>query len=342
MTNTPSPIWKDKIITLNRQVATASKRFELDLETGGAMVSIYAGKAYTRPGGTYPEVRVNDIYATYMKRGLSFLGMEDIAYIECSLLYLPVNPQSPTIEAFALRDDWSYDPDYSPASQGMNFPICDILIPGQRVPCSVYEAGNVEWAIWEVQPTGDFNLDFNSDFFVNGIEADTEFTAADDLQTVWFDLRDYPTATRLETYDTAEIGHNYRVGGGCKQYALYYVNAYGGWDTLAVLGTTKVRDTLKHYTTERVYDNTQTHNRGKVNYVNEVTRTFTFNTHPLNEDQASRMHHLLNSPHVYLHDVLTDHVYPIVLTGNTTEHSKGPGLHSYTIEAELAQTRIRR
>jgi hypothetical protein len=132
------------------------------------------------------------------------------------------------------------------------------------------------------------------------------------------------------------------VGGGCKQYALYYVNAYGGWDTLAVLGNTKVRDTLKRYTTEQVYDNTQTHNRGKVNYVNEVTRAFTFNTHPLNEDQASRMHHLLNSPHVYLHDVLTDHVYPIVLTGNTTEHSKGPGLHSYTIEAELAQTRIRR
>ena len=53
------------------------------------------------------------------------------------------------------------------------------------------------------------------------------------------------------------------------------------------------------------------------------------------------MHHLLNSPTVYLHDVVKGKVYPIVLTGSVTEH-KNNRLNQYAIEAELAQDRIRR
>ena len=328
------PIWKDIIYTLSEGVAGDT---DFNVQISG--VTIYAGYAYARPDSDgYPRVRVNDILADKFKRGLTFLGMEDTPAINYTLLY-DMGRSSYADTAFA---DWSYDPDHTPTGQGMNFPICDILLPGQWVPCT--PTGNeVEYQIFMRTPAGDFNLDFNSDFLVYD-DTETVFSRTPNfLVTEWLNLRDYPTAVKVTIWDEgSDKAFTYRVGGGCKQYALYYVNAYGGWDTLAVLGNTKVRDTLKRYTTEQVYDNTQTYNRGKVNYVNEVTRAFTFNTHPLNEDQASRMHHLLNSPHVYLHDVLTDHVYPIVLTGNTTEHSKGPGLHSYTIEAELAQTRIRR
>ena len=329
------PIWKDIIYTLSEGVAGDT---DFNVQISG--VTIYAGYAYARPDSDgYPRVRVNDILADKFKRGLTFLGMEDTPAINYTLLY-DMGRSSYADTAFA---DWSYDPDYNPDLMGMNFPICDILIPGQRVPCTgSYGPADTEWVIHMETPTGDFNMDFNSDFLIYGTEVDTDSIQIDAFHTAWLNLRGYPSATEVRVTDTNGNTRTYRVGGGCKQYALYYVNAYGGWDTLAVLGNTKVRDTLKRYTTEQVYDNTQTYNRGKVNYVNEVTRAFTFNTHPLNEDQASRMHHLLNSPHVYLHDVLTDHVYPIVLTGNTTEHSKGPGLHSYTIEAELAQTRIRR
>lgn len=328
------PIWKDIIYTLSEGVAGDT---DFNVQISG--VTIYSGYAYARPDSDgYPRVRVNDILADKFKRGLTFLGMEDTPAINYTLLY-DMGRSSYADTAFA---DWSYDPDHTPTGQGMNFPICDILLPGQWVPCT--PTGNeVEYDIVMRTPAGDFNLDFNSDFLVYA-DTDTVFSRTPSfLVTEWLNLRDYPTAVKVTIWDEGSDKYlTYRVGGGCKQYALYYVNAYGGWDTLAVLGNTKVRDTLKHYTTEQVYSNRQTHSRGKVNYVNEVTRAFTFNTHPLNEDQASRMHHLLNSPHVYLHDVLTDHVYPIVLTGNTTEHSKGPGLHSYTIEAELAQTRIRR
>ena len=333
------PIWKDIIYTLSEGVAGDT---DFNVQISGN--TIYAGYAYARPDSDgYPRVRVNDILADKFKRGLTFLGMEDTPAIDYTLLY-DMGRSSYADTAFA---DWSYDPDHTPTVQGMNFPICDILLPGQWVPGTGTDPGNegeVAFEITQRDAGGDFNLDFNSDFLVYG---DSDWLYDRDqvpfLTTEWLNLRDYPTAVKVEVYDSgSEKTTVYRVGGGCKQYALYYVNAYGGWDTLAVLGNTKVRDTLKHYTTEQVYSNRQTHNRGKVNYVNEVTRAFTFNTHPLNEDQASRMHHLLNSPHVYLHDVLTNHVYPIVLTGNTTEHSKGPGLHSYTIEAELAQTRIRR
>lgn len=331
------PIWKDFIYPLNVESGVTSKLFSITVSQS----TVYQGIAHIKPGETTPLVKVNDVLAGMMPRGLTFLGMTDTPVINFAVLY-PYNGL-PVSYANTMYADWSYDPDHTPTTQGMNFPICDILLPGQWVP-GTCTGNEVEYEVLQRGTDGDFNLDFNSDFLVY---SDTHLVDDRDnvpfLKTEWLNLRDYPTAVKVTIWDEgSDKCLTYRVGGGCKQYALYYVNAYGGWDTLAVLGNTKVRDTLKHYTTEQVYSNRQTHNRGKVNYVNEVTRAFTFNTHPLNEDQASRMHHLLNSPHVYLHDVLTDHVYPIVLTGNTTEHSKGPGLHSYTIEAELAQTRIRR
>ena len=66
----------------------------------------------------------------------------------------------------------------------------------------------------------------------------------------------------------------------------------------------------------------------------------------MSDDEASRMHHLLNSPNVYLLDMETDEMMPVVLTNTTTEYKtyKGNGgkLVNYTIEATLAQERIRR
>ena len=153
------------------------------------------------------------------------------------------------------------------------------------------------------------------------------------FQTAWLDLGDYPTASAVVAGP-----NSYKVV--CGQYALYYVNAYGGWDTMAILGKVKREDGVTHHTTDQLYKNTKTSNRGRVNYVNELTTKFTFYTHYLTNEQSARMHHLLNSPTVYLHDVAKGHVWPIVLTSNSNERKQN-GLQQYAIEAELAQNRIR-
>ena len=139
-----------------------------------------------------------------------------------------------------------------------------------------------------------------------------------------------------------ELGRTYRVGGGvCNKHALYYVNAYGAWDTLVIQGKTDIFDGLTRYTTERVYDNSTPEARGEVNYATEIVRSYRFHTSPLPLAQSLGMHHLLNSPHVLVHDTVTGIVRPLVLTGNNTEH-KQRGLNQYTIEARLARNRVRR
>lgn len=331
-----APIWKDFYVTLDHDGAVSSADYAIE---DGAGHVLYTGRAYTRPGDTYPVIRVNDIMADYLRRGITFVGDTDTAMVTFEVVVGEDNYGENILTA-----DWSYDPDFDADNLGLNFPICDILLPGQLVPCTLGTSGEGTASfVLYLAGGGDFNADFNSDFLIEGDDTETGSITAEAFGTAWLDLTEYATATRLE-YTDDETGkvHTYRIGGGCNQFALYYVNAYGGWDTLAVLGATKVRDELTRHTLRRDYDNTQTHNRGTVNYANEYTRAFSFHTHPLTAEQGARMHHLLNSPHVYLHDTQTGHIWPIVLTGNTTEHKTGHGLHEYTIEAELAQERERR
>lgn len=324
------PIWKDLDITLGSAVSNGLTFQVYDSE----LYTIYTGKAYPRPNASFIITRINDVVAPLLTRGLTFLGETD-SPVRIISVYVNGSAVSVTQEIWA---DWSYDGAFSPENDGLNFPICDILLPGQYVP---HTAVADDYYLFTLQvvgaSAGSYNADFNEDFAITGdVEEEVEVANDGRFQTAWLDLSDYPTATQVEVG-----GHTYRVGGGCGQFALYYVNAYGGWDTLAVLGKTKTTDAVAHHTTEKVYNNGQTYHRGKVNYVNELTRRFTFYTHWLTEEQSARMHHLLNSPTVYLHDVVKGKVYPIVLTGSVTEH-KNNRLNQYAIEAELAQDRIRR
>lgn len=56
----------------------------------------------------------------------------------------------------------------------------------------------------------------------------------------------------------------FTYGDGKKDYVLYYVNAYGGWDSLLVGGNVMKRDEFTSHT----YRNK---NRGKVKYLNEIS-----------------------------------------------------------------------
>jgi hypothetical protein len=72
----------------------------------------------------------------------------------------------------------------------------------------------------------------------------------------------------------------------------------------------------------------------------------TMHTSWLPDDESSRMHHLLNSTNVFLGDLVTGQMIPVILTNTTTEYKtyKGNGgrLVNYTINVTIAQERIRR
>lgn len=333
------PIWKDCYIDLGAP-ASAGAGVPFYIYAVAKSAIIFQGVSYPKPGETNAVARINDICADYIAR--YFLEQED-----------PEMPAKATFQVYATTsgsavlkgsaefyNDWSYDPQYNPATDGQNFPVVLTFGPRQYIPVTLFSGSLGTATIYMANgmtytctPTkmrgGDFNNDYNLDF----------------LRTMQYfgdsyiiPMGDYPGAVKV-VYN----GRTWLASKACPRYALYYANAYGGWDALPVEGKTTRADALTHHDVALVYDNRQTSARGKRTQVNEIRRTFEFWTGWLNAQQSERMHHLLNSPAVYMHDLESDLVYPVVLTHSTTEYKDTPGqLYAYKIEAELAQDRIRR
>ena len=333
------PIWKDYFVDLGAPASSgAGVPFYIYCTPKGS--NIFIGTAYPKPGESTAVVRINDICANYIYH--YFLEQSD-----------PSMPAKANFKVYAgavgsgtqkasvdFYNNWSYDPLYNPAADGMNFPVVLTFGARELLPVTVY-SGNpptarvyVENGLdYIVTPTkmrgDDFNNDYNLDFL-------REMQYFGDSYVV--PMSDFPGAVKV-----VMGGKTYLKSKYCPQYVLYYLNSYGGWDALPVEGRTAKSDTVTHYTTERVYDNRQTSARGKTNYLNDLKRTFEFHTGWLTAAQSARMHNLLNSPSVFVHDMESDLIWPLVLTNSATAYKEQHGiLHSYTIQAELAQERTRR
>lgn len=122
-----------------------------------------------------------------------------------------------------------------------------------------------------------------------------------------------------------------------KNYALYYVNAYGGWDSLAIRGNVTQTDNMQSQT----YKNKT---NGKVKYLNTITPTWQLYTDDMND--GSKMHHLLESTEVYLHNLETDEIVPVVITDSNcvykTYANQGNTRFNYTINVEASNYKIRK
>ena len=122
-----------------------------------------------------------------------------------------------------------------------------------------------------------------------------------------------------------------------KNYALYYLNNYGGWDSLAIRGNITQTDNIQSQT----YKNKT---NGKVKYLNQITPTWSLNTDSMND--GSKMYHLLESTQVYLHNLETDEIIPVVITDTScvykTYSNQGNTRFYYTINVEASNYKIRK
>lgn len=343
------PIWKDKIIDLG----FPSVQFRIyDWDNS---VSLYDGVAYARPGEETAKVRVNDICADFLENTLPTLQDGDVTGIAMKRFGVQVKFPGQAwqpLEDVTFFNDWSYDYDFDPAASGLSCPInghIDARQPilftaydqAQVTATLVYRDGSTDSLVIPITDRygtlviradlygggggligGDFNSDFNSDFLIGGGGGDG------DLDRVIIG------------------GKTYKVVTECAKYVLYYVNAFGGWDSLLIEGNTLEADSLKRFTREVVYDNRQIQNRGIHNYVNEVTKGFTFHSGWLLDDQGDRMHHLINSTFVYLYDIANGDMIPVTIPTTSCEYrtykNQGNRLVDYTIQVQVAQNRIRR
>jgi hypothetical protein len=158
------------------------------------------------------------------------------------------------------------------------------------------------------------------------------------------------TLTRVNIFPdagTVEIGSmTYQAITSCHTHALYYVNAYGGWDFLLLEGRTIETDSYTRHEHKQEYDNRDVANRGTKNYLNEVAKSYVLHTGWLFGDQASRVHHLLGSTEVYLFEIQSQRMIPVTITDNSCKYktfqNEGGKLVEYEINVKVAKQMIRR
>ena len=337
-----APIWKDYFVTLGMRTVIP---FRIRVQDQNGNI-IYNGKSHKKPGETNNSIRINDICADYLTNALPALSQA-----EFSALSFPLNF---VVETFLknwtiagqvqIMNDWSYDNSYNPATMGMSFPINGRIDSRQWLVYTAYNAstitatltftdGTTSQVIIPVEISADFSDDFNTDFARSAMAAGSG--------TAVFDLSAWDNVASVTIN-----GKTWEVVTDCREWVVYYVNAYGGWDSLLIEGNTIETDSLKRHTREMEYDNRSIQNRGTQNYVNEITKSYTLHTSWMSDAESLRMHHLLNSPEVYLFNINTGDMIPVVLNNTTTEFktykNNGGRMVNYTIDATLAQDRIRR
>lgn len=337
------PIWKDNFVNLG---SGDSILYRIALSDTGEV--IYSGKAFKRPGETDILVRINEICADYLENILPQLSQAQFTRLHLPLTFKvqkSSNGSSWTdVSSVQFLNDWSYDYDYDAATMGMSFPIngrIDSRMPivwtglnVSTIQATIYfNNGQYTRVFIPVEISNDFNADFNSDFS-KSVRSAGSGTAVF-LPNAWDDV------SRIVVGNST-----FEVVSDCARYALYYVNAYGGWDCFLVEGNFLEADSLKRYTREMVYDNRDVQNRGIDNYVNEITKGFTLMTGWMVGDQGQRMHHLINSPDVYLYDIAEEEMIPVTIPMTTCEYktfkNQGNRLANYTLQVEVAKNMVRR
>ena len=317
------PIWKDKIIT----IPVESVLFRIyDWDNS---VTLYQGVAHAKPGESSCKIRVNDICADYLVNELPTLTDRAFTLLPVKRFGIQTKDENTSWSPFqdvTFYNNWSYD--YGQVSNILSAPInghVDLRMP---ILFSALELTQLQ-AVYRV-PGGNYNRIIT-----------LPSTPASGTGT--FKANAVSTFTKSITINNTL---RYDVVGACFKYALYYVNAYGGWDQFLLEGNDLEADELTRYIREVEYDNNLLINRGKDNYVNEVTKTLSLHSGVLTGDQGSRMHHLLNSPLVYLMDIPTGDMIPVIIKDNTCEYktikNQGGRMVEYTILVELAQNHIRR
>ncbi len=337
------PIWKDYFVTLG---TSDSIYFRIRLTDTSAV--IYSGKAYKRPGQSNIQVRINDICADYLENVLPTLSQAEFSALSLPLSFQVQSSSNgsswTTKDTIQFLDDWSYDYGYNASTMGMSFPIngridgrMPIVWTGvnvSQVTATIYFTdGSSSQVIIAVEISNDFNADFNADFARSTRSAGSGTAVF--LPSAWSDV------------DRIVVGQStFKVVTDCARYALYYINAFGGWDCFLIEGNDLESDAIKRYTREVVYNNRDISNRGIQNYVNEITKQFTLHSGWLLDDQGERMHHLIDSPNVYLYDIASAEMIPVTIPTTSCEYrtfkNQGNRLVNYAIQVQVAQNMVRR
>ena len=148
------------------------------------------------------------------------------------------------------------------------------------------------------------------------------------------------------TVTNSLTGGAYNVLADCGEYALYYLNAYGGWDALLIDGTVLKKSTIKQYTTDRNINNSRIEFE-QTKYINEIQDAYEINTGFLTDEQAANLsNNLIPSKEVYLHFLNDDKLIPVLITDTSvtyqTYQTNNLQMPQYKINVKESEIKLRK
>ena len=136
----------------------------------------------------------------------------------------------------------------------------------------------------------------------------------------------------------------YYVTNTCYRYCLYYLNQYGGWDSLLFRGKELKTDDLSRLSYKKNYV-AQSLDYYKTNYLTTIQERWSLNTSFLNNIESDKMINLMASNKIYIHDLVENFIAPVVITNSNCEHknykNQGRKMATYNIEVSASQPKYR-
>ena len=132
--------------------------------------------------------------------------------------------------------------------------------------------------------------------------------------------------------------------GYCGDYVLYYTNRFGAWSPYLIEGSVVERDSFSQSDYTTAIDNNRQLDRAKTRYYNEITHTYEIKTGWLS-DSSSRMlaEHLLSSNNVWLHNLKTNKIIPVVITDSNVDYKTFANerkMFGYTLNLEESNKKV--
>ena len=326
-----SPIWKD----VEYEFGGSDVTYGIYTETryvppGGRPENvvyidnlIFKGRAYAKPNEPTIKVNINKVCQNYM--GETYLKFDGSATgVGNAFNKFKLKDENGTLlHTYYFVGDWTY----KPLTLGLKTnPITPYIGDGQKLFFSLLAQSKrtVEWGLRYYDGKSDYS---NVEQLTNGFETEIMLPARNENVSMFsFGDKSYSVIPRCEC-----------------GWVLYYLNPNGGYDWFTITGRVTRRDKLQTYTITQNFNNTTT-DFGKKRYLSTIGINYQINTQWLTQAQSDRMWELLESNQVWLHNLETDEIMPVIITDTDIEHkqkTRTNKLISYQINVELSQGRER-
>lgn len=338
--NVYQPIWKDVYYT---KYNTPILDYTIYNEDN---IPIYKGKSIATPDSNDVTFNINKVCSNYLSSSLSEDINNRIEYINDYAKFFTIKEKNDSVAGekpiaqYRFYNNYLYD-----VEKGGIF-ISDPIRRRNNSTTTTVDVDLRQYMVISAYYKGDGSkeISVNATTLIGGSKIQS-IVIDNTAQMVRFNRDSGLKNVVYYTRNNEDKAFNFNVVNTCYDYCLYYVNAYGGWDSLLIDANVKKVDNIESKYYNRAFNNTTTQFEKK-KFTNVITPQYTLHTGWFNDDEQSRLYHLLESTEVYLHNLNTDEIVPVNITNNTCEYktftNNGRKKFSNTINVEVAQTRIRK